>query len=697
MHRHWIAICFVTVGVLIAITATFVRGDLDAYSWMTIGGLAVAQASVFPLLARVQIASPPLRGTPIDSETDFESWRQTQVEEIEQRQQLLDGRERDLVDRFARYQEFLEYPTDSSAEHSVAAPAKLSKQDEEVQRLLEAEAERVYEKIRSNGYTVDDKVDVEAIRDEAIDLIGRVARVYSPESQNPLLETSFEQLARSASRICLHSLVLLERMPLDVKGYNILQMYTYMRRAVQTYGAYQQVAPWLTYVSRGVYAGRLAMSTNPVTLGAWWLASEVGKRGAQHVVKNVVDRQAVTALHDLVTVIGVEAANIYGPGYRQRDPNWVYGTELTELLHRFPVSRESLLQALREITKSPMPNEYDRVYLYRCIAEHRSAGFRLADPSMISRAKREDIANRLETFFSKCIHGASEKQTRSWLDEVGARLDLRMKLTENNQAEEHYPYVEESLHSIYRFLLNVASVPRERTVEVLAQTALEQELPEADRKEYLSILKDDDRFEPPNIDPSAKAADLFLTDLVYAVIRADAVHDEIEDLVVEIFSYFRRSQDEATSLFGDARRQRLNERCCEDARISRMSDTQVKRVLQSLSEDMQIAGTYSGITYQFEEESTAQPDKVLVVVSSANSQTSELLLIGESSDTNPLWRGDQACKLSRRSGMLIDDCELIGGEWLVAQTPIPTSIVIAGTISSGRFDRAFAPILACLS
>ena len=156
---------------------------------------------------------------------------------------------------------------------------RLSEKDQEVQQILEAEAERVYEKIRANGYSKDGSVDTQLIRDEVVELIERVARVYNPDSTQPLLETSFEQLARAASRICLHSLVLLEQLPLDVKSYNIRQIHDYIRKAVMSYGAYQTAAPWLKRLSRGAYVGRLVAGANPVSLGAWWLATEIGRRG----------------------------------------------------------------------------------------------------------------------------------------------------------------------------------------------------------------------------------------------------------------------------------------------------------------------------------------------------------------------------------------------------------------------------------
>ncbi|MFN9975898.1 MAG: hypothetical protein ACK58T_39000, partial [Phycisphaerae bacterium] len=120
----------------------------------------------------------------------------------------LNQRERSLTERFVKFQEILEYPVpDVHEKHTSTELRKLSEHDREVHRILEAEAERVYEKIRNSGYLVNGKVDVAAIRAEVLELIQRIARVYSPGSAQPLLETSFEQIARAASRIFLHILV----------------------------------------------------------------------------------------------------------------------------------------------------------------------------------------------------------------------------------------------------------------------------------------------------------------------------------------------------------------------------------------------------------------------------------------------------------------------------------------------------------
>jgi hypothetical protein len=405
------------------------------------------------------------------------------------REERLQERERDLASRFARFHEFLEYPVeDVHAKKSSGELQKLTEQDRSVRKLLEAEAERVYEKIRRNGYTVKGKVDLETIRIEAMNLIQQVAKIYNPSSQNPLLETSFEQLARAASRICLHVLVLLEQLPVSVQHYNANKLYGYMQKAIISYGVYQKASPWLTYLSRGLYAGRLAAATNPATIGAWWLATELGKRGAQKVIENVVDRQAIATLHDLVTVIGVEVAGIYGTGFRQRDAGWILGAELVELVHCFPMSGESLRNGLRHVTALPLRSEYDRIYLYRCLADHKSAGLQLADPAMLPREEREVIAKHLEAFFTSHIHGATEANLKKWRDGFEQRFDLRLTLDgiRKSRPDSEQNDLQLALHSLASFLQSVAGVSVTGAIHAMADLKTSLRLEDSERSAIIA-------------------------------------------------------------------------------------------------------------------------------------------------------------------------------------------------------------------
>lgn len=137
-----------------------------------------------------------------EQQEEFQRVRLSLQTVLEFHQERLEERERDLATRSVRFHEFLEYPlVDVHAEKSSGQLQKLSQQDRSVRQLLETEADEIYEKIGSNGYTVNGKVDLNMIRNEALQMIQQVAKVYNPDSKNPLLETSLDQLVRCKSNL----------------------------------------------------------------------------------------------------------------------------------------------------------------------------------------------------------------------------------------------------------------------------------------------------------------------------------------------------------------------------------------------------------------------------------------------------------------------------------------------------------------
>ena len=631
----------------------------------------------------------------------FEKARTSLLSVLETRTQRLDERERDLVARFSRFHEFLEYPAeDLHAPKATGELQKLSEQDRQVHKLLEAEAERVYEKIRRNGYTVEGRVDALAIRDEALELIKKVARIYKPESEFPLLETSFEQLARAASRICLHTLVLLEQLPVNVQQYNINTLYGYIRKAVVGYGVYQKATPWLTYLSRGIYAGRMVATTNPATLGAWWLATELGKRGAQMVVENVVDRQAVAVLHNLVAIVGVEAAGIYGTGFRQRDPAWMLGTEVEELIHSFPASAECLKFGLQKVTALPMRSEYDRIYLYRCLASHKSPGLQLTDSAMLNRDQREAIARELEAFFTEHIHGASDANIKRWREGFERRFDLRLKLEASDRVvvTSRQQQVEQASISLLQFLRSVVNLEESKIVAALKPLRTLTTLPDTQQTAVLQNLMAkgrDDSFEPPELDPSSDITKLFLNDLATCAAVPDQPVEHIEQLVRETWSYFRQTSAEAQASLDAAWKQKLRWACVDQSVAEDIAPEAARAFFAGRNEGERLVFAYSGLSRRNGETALPLPGHWLFGVEEPTKKTRRAFAMSVTAVDTIEWTAAVPLSVERVSGMLLDDAAIPNGHWSDQDQPVANggSLVISGSLRGGRYRSYFRPLL----
>lgn len=619
---------------------------------------------------------------------DLEETRAAVASGLQQRADELQQREQQLSARFARFHEFLEYPaSDLHAGLTADDLEQLGAQDREVRQLLEREAERVYENIRNNKYMADGRVRVEQIRDEALQLVSQVARIYRPDSENPLLDVSLEQLARAASRIWLHLLVLLEQLPLNVQTYSMGTLYSWVRRAVIAYGVYQKASPWLKYASRGLYAGRLLATASPVSLGAMWAASELGRRGTAKLVESTIDRQAIGLLQQLITVIGVEAAGIYGTGFRQRDPAWILGTELIELIAAFPPSGDSLRFGLQKVTGLPLLSEYDRIYLYRCLANHRSAGLQLAQPALLSREQREVIAAELETFYSRHIHGGSEQTIAGWRTGVEERLGLRLKLQQQVQAmADRTQLLQAAADSLAGFLTLQPGLSDDQWRQTVGSLRIVQQIADVERARLLQRPQTDATIpEPPPLDPSSDLVDQYLRDLASCAAAGAEPADELEQLAIEAAGWFRRPATEMQRWLDESWRVRLR-RETPDPQLVDSLDSGVARLFFGHREaGEKLAFCYAGL--QRVEGAAAVPVAAawLLGLDAGPGKRRVVAVAGE--DGRVLWQAAAPLKISRISGVFWDDLRL-------GRAEDQQSLQISGNLRGGRYSTWFAPLLA---
>lgn len=609
--------------------------------------------------------------------------------EFTSREQRLNERDRDLSERWLRYQEWFEYP-DPLTKHGVIFDPKHTEQDQQVLQILQAESKRVYEKLLDNGYLKGGTVSVEGIRDDVLDLVTRIAKVYLPDTENPLLETSIEQLTRAISRTSLHLLVVLEQLPLDVKSYNINSAYGYVQKAVRSYGAYKSAEPWLAYLGRTVYVGRFVAGANPITLGAWWAATEIGKRGAATVIKNVVDQQAIGFLHDLIRVIGFEVAGLYSGDFRHRDPNWIYGTELTELLHRFPPSRESLTEALQQIAGLQLRNEYDRIFLYRCLASRKIASPQLSDPAQLEREDREQIVQRIEQFFQEHIHGQTDDRVNAWRDSFEGRFDTRLKLLEQHATSHRPTDIATALQALATFQQTVCRMTSETMDSAIRESRLFKMLAENERSAFQPVPSD--TFAAPDLEPDSRVADALLRDMVSSTVRfapsnidssmdtAMESNEFAEPIVIQTGHYFRVPQTEMESLFDAEYEQTLHSAVSDDSPKPRLSRAITRTIVRRLS------GSNETPLFVYPDAQTGGRSGPLIGLRNSSTNEIRLLVLDNEFPESKLWDVSGRITARRLGRMITDDCELKGPDDL-------DTVLVEGSFRGGRFQNYFAPIL----
>lgn len=581
----------------------------------------------------------------------------------------LDARDAALSGKLATFHEWMEFPQpldlSSAATTSDAELSELSRKDRQLNELLQAQTSRLFDDILANKYVVAGEFQVRIMRDDALELVKRVAQIYRPDVEAPLLETSLTQVIRAASRACLQFLVLLDQLPLNVKEYSFASLYGYVRQGVKAYGMYKSAEPFWPYVNTAYYLGRVAMGANLVTLAAWWFLGAWGKDSATKLATQILHRQALVMLQSVVRVVGYEVAGIYGGDFRHRDPNWIYAVELAEMIHQFPLSRDSLSHALKEVGALQLRHEYDRVYLYRCIAAHASPEpDRYRGALLLSAEEKMAIARRLERFLEAFIHGQTEQRVTKWRGEVETRLDVKLNVSGRLDERSVQDQTDDALRSLASFLIAVKEREPEELAELFKHTRLYVDLPPAEQERVLQQLHENPPFflEQPSLDPSSPIVMKYLQDLTALAARTTPHEATIDDLLLDMAIYLRQDVKRMRQLLDKQYATLLAERLPDDAPEKRFPPKVARAVLDVLAPGEQPRFIYGNVSFEWPE-GTAAPDYP--------KHQNWLVSVGErlvvfAVDERPvlLWRGKTGTPVERDRGYLVSDMLLAGGEWL---------------------------------
>ncbi len=352
--KYWkiISIMLIGISIILIILTAYIASDIPGnLQWILYGASFLLISSLFSLKKQSEVSE-----LSIEAERNEIEAKEKALKDAEKH---LQKRENEFTQNLIKHYEWLEFPVEKESEESEPEEIELFK-DQKVLEFLEKRTEVLFEKIKTNYYYESGVLQDRIILYDLKDLIESVAKIYKPDSENPLLETSIEKLLRSINRISLQLLILLEQLPLDLKGYNLKKTYENIRAGVKAYEFYKSAKPYIPLIRPFYYLGHFVLGTNPVTIGAGWAVGEIFSRGTQKLSNHLVNQYALNLIHDMVFIIGNEAAGIFGGDHRHREVYWIYGAELTELICGFPLSQEMLLNALNEISNLRLRSEYDQ-------------------------------------------------------------------------------------------------------------------------------------------------------------------------------------------------------------------------------------------------------------------------------------------------------------------------------------------------
>ncbi|MFP4350183.1 MAG: hypothetical protein ACLFQY_17960 [Desulfococcaceae bacterium] len=717
---HLLPIVLVFTGVLtVWITAFAASKTLGPLQWVFYGAGLAALAGAWGFRHRVNAAAAQLEAdqeilTKKKEELKAEQDRMTGLkkevdQEIEKRTLVLQKKEAELSRKLMTFHEWMEFPRgidDGEAAFENISFTALHQQDRKAQELIRKRTEAIFEKIRRQEYRKNGDIQREAIVRDVLELTESVARIYNPNSRNPLLETSLEQLLRAVNRVALQLLVLLEQFPIDFKSYNIQTIYETVQTGVKAYNVYKTAVPYWTFLRPAYYLGRFTLGSNPLVLGAWWAMGELAKGGAKKLSSHLVSRYALSLLYDTMFIIGGEAAGIFGGDFRHRDPNWIYGAELTELIRRHPLNQEILQNGLKEVGHLQLRCEYDRIFLYHCLAAHKSAGpDRFNSRPFLTDPERRTIAERLERFLEQYLK-TEDDTLQSWKAETEERLGVKVLSDARTDTRSTQEKAEDGLRSLAGFLLDIKRRRVEDLPELLTRTRMISHLEEEARRDrILDFMAEPPMiFDYPDLEPSDSLLDDYLHDLIELGVRVFP-HDRPGEDVVEGTALYFRVKDLAAfrkkidRMYTDVVEKTLR----ADSPEKRIKPEVIRRILAVLGPDESLRFVYrqpriedSGAAeapwYEF-----GKPDLWLL----GTDARVLVLRISKTEGAEPalVWEGkaegDEAVSAEYADTRFGGECRLRGGRWLSAaeeKKPEPPKLVLSGP-TLGRRESYFKPLM----
>ncbi len=549
---RWISVLFIISGFCLIVGTAFYAAVIpDVFKWLFIaGGLLTALGAI--RFRGFGSAEKLIKSERLRLDAEKQSLEKMKAE-IEAQTSQLRKKEKEFMQKLITWHEWMEFPTDLEAEFCFRDPSgagAISQKDREAAAFLEKQTEIVFDKIRNNGYHEDGVFQSRLLMNDVVNIFESIAAVYLPESENPLMETTIEQFLRAVNRISMQLLVGFEQLPLDIQRYNLKQTYETIRKGLKAYGTYKSAEPYMAYLRPVYYLGRFALGSNPVTLGAGWAAGELFKEGGKMLSSHFSNRYALGLIHDVVYIIGNEAAEIYATGYHHRTALWIYGAELTELVHRFPVSRESLQAALKEIGSLTLRNEYDRLFFYRALASRKSAGPK--NPryqTMLNFEERQNVADRLEQFRSRFIYG-DPKTLRNWRIGVEDRLGVRLRVSESESEYNGGSLTEiedDGLFCLAGFLMEKKNVNPEQLPALLSGAQIAEAMDESRKRAAIEKIVGEPPmiFDYPDYEISDNRINAFISDIMRFSVRLFPRDDQGYAVVADLLRYFRQNKEKS--------------------------------------------------------------------------------------------------------------------------------------------------------
>lgn len=366
----------------------------------------------------------------IEAEDVIEVARQAIYNEAER----LDGKRANLERVLMAYGDWMEFP-DFEKLQEVHWDSDQQIKDERITKILSDQSDRMLQAFSDGSFYEDGKFQSRKMIMELFNFMEEIARIYNPDAEKPILETNLESFLKAINRASLQIILLLEELPvLDVKDMNIRKATDSIRKASNVYKKYEEIQPILQPMRYLWQGGKFFLSSNPLVAAGWIAGSELLWKGGKKLGKKAMDAYLLSLVRQTLGIIAWETAGIYDKTYRYRNPDWIYGLEIVHLVSKFDPTTELLRSVFKELGGLPLRSSYDRIFLYRCVANHVSPKpERFSAFEWMPTEVANEINDRLTKFSETNLNEEQRGSTRfgKWRSEMQARIGS----TTNREAE----------------------------------------------------------------------------------------------------------------------------------------------------------------------------------------------------------------------------------------------------------------------
>lgn len=412
--RGAVSLLFLTLALLV-----FFAGLEPAWLKWTVIGIAFTGLVV---TSRWRTAT---KGIPANEEEIIDLARRA----IKSEATRLDMKRQELEKVLMAYGEWMEFPDFKTLQTIDWKNEAHLTMDTRVAELIDHESDLVLQRFSSGVYWTGGQFEGRKLLLDLATFTESIARIYRPDSELPLLELNLDSLFRAVNRASLQIILLLEELPIiEVKEMNLRKVSENIRTASNVYRKYEELQPYLAPMRYLWHGGKMLIASNPFLAAGWIAGSELIWRGGKHFGKKAMDIYLLSLVRQSLGIIAWETAGVYDPSHRYRSPDWVFGVELAHLLSKFDETPEILRETLRELGRLHLRSTYDRIFLYRCVAQNASPKPKeFAQSERLPYATRVEIRDRLLAFHEKHIaeKGAlGSDATLKWREGLEERLGL---------------------------------------------------------------------------------------------------------------------------------------------------------------------------------------------------------------------------------------------------------------------------------